>query len=256
MSNQLESQREANRITHEVLEACKVFILDSDEITKEEVNTLAQIHITRYLVESAFKGVGGFPDVMCISVNDEVIHGTCGTAKIVKGDLVSLDFGVIVDGYYADAAISFVNNSLIKDPISKKRKLVRETKRALDEAVNNLKLHFPKCKLSNIIHTVEKVAVDNGYGIVLGYTGHGIGKTLHDTRILVPNKWELHQEDQDLKIGSFFTIEPMFTLGSPEVIIGEDKYTIKTKDGSLSAHFEYSIAITKEGVEVLGIKEK
>ena len=127
MSEKLKSMREANRITHELLQAGKRLVLSRKEITKEEIEMLAEIALTRNNVKSAFKGVDGYPSIICISVNDEIIHGLPNSTKIVKGDIVSLDFGVIVNGYYSDAAISFLNSDKILDPISKKRKLVRDT---------------------------------------------------------------------------------------------------------------------------------
>lgn len=250
MDKKFNSMLEANKITHEILEHCKKVIMDRETITKGEVATLAEFAINRHGVESAFKGVGGFPSVICVCINDETIHGLPKEEQtIVKGDLVSLDFGVKVNGYCADAAISFVNDKKIANPISKKRKLVRATKEALEEAVKSLESAFPECKISDITRVIEPYR--KNYGIVIGFGGHGIGKELHDSRIYIPNSFRGLQKDAYLKVGDYFTIEPMFTLGSEEVITDEDKFTIKTADGSLSAHFEYSIAIRPEGVIVL-----
>jgi methionyl aminopeptidase len=252
MDSKLENMREANRITHEVLQMCKSVILGREEITKEEVQILAEIALSRYNVKSAFQGIGNFPGIMCICVNDEIIHGLPDNSKIVKGDIVSLDFGVIKNGYYSDAAISFVNGSKATTFLSKKKKIVKDTEFALNEAIRVLRENFPNCKLSHITGTIEEIAKAEGYGIVSGYGGHGIGKELHEKELFIPNSWEGFENDIDLKIGDFFTIEPMFTLGTGESIIGEDFFTIKTKDGSLSTHFEVSLAITEKGVEILG----
>jgi methionyl aminopeptidase len=254
--DKLKAMRESNRITHETLQNCKKVILDREEITKEEVEILAKFALTRYNVKSAFQGVNNFPGVMCISVNDEVIHGMANNSKIVKGDVVSLDFGVIYEGYYSDAAITFVNNNKISNPISPKRRLVRDTQKAVDAAIDSLRSTYPNCKISDITSAVQLHADDGDYGVVLGYGGHGIGKSLHERHIFVPNHMSQLDRDQELKIGEFFTIEPMFTMGAKETEIGEDGFTIKTVDGSLSAHIEYSIAITEDGIEVLGIEEK
>ena len=250
MDNKFDSMLEANKITCKVLENCKKTIMDRETITKAEIETLAEFGLTRYNVESAFKGVGGFPNIMCVCINDEIIHGLPKEEQaIVKGDLVSLDFGVKVNGYCADAAISFINDKKIANPISKKRKLVRATKEALEVAIKALEASFPDCKISDITTVIESYKED--YGIVLGFGGHGIGKLLHDSSIFIPNIWNKLQTDKYLKVGSYFTIEPMFTLGSDKTIVDADGFTIKTADGSLSAHFEYSIAITEEGVVVL-----
>ncbi len=250
MDSKFESMLEANKITHEALEHCKKIILDSESISKKEIETLAGFFLTRHNVKSAFQNVNGFPGIICISINDEVIHGLPNNGdKIVKGDVVSLDFGVIYDGYCSDAAITFLNDKTILNPISQKRKLVRTTKEALDKSVESLEESFPNCKISDITRVIE--AYGEGYGIIENYGGHGIGKNLHDSSIFIPNKLSAIKQDKELNIGDFFTIEPMFTLGSPETYVGEDGFTVKTKDGSLAAHFEYSIAITKEGVVIL-----
>jgi len=250
MDKKFDSMLEANRITHEVLENCKKVIMDREHITKAEVETLAEFSLTRHSVKSSFKGVGGFPSIICICVNDEIIHGLPKAEQtIVKGDLVSLDFGVKVNGYCADAAISFINDTKISNPISKKRKLVRATQEALELSVKALETTFPNCKVSDITKVIESYKDD--YGIVVGFGGHGIGKALHDGSIFVPNTWNNLQTDKYLKAGDYFTIEPMFTLGSIDTIVDEDGFTVKTADGSLSAHFEYSITITKDGVVIL-----
>lgn len=250
MDKKFDSMLEANKITHEILEHCKNTILERDSISKAEVETLAEFGLTRHDVQPAFKGVKGFPSSICICVNDEIIHGLPKEEQIiVKGDLVSLDFGVKVNGYCADAAISFVNDTKISNPISKKRKLVRATQEALELAVKALETTFPNCKIKDITQIIESYKED--YGIVVGYGGHGIGKELHDSRIFIPNTWNKLHIDKQLNIGDYFTIEPMFTLGSVDTITDKDGFTVKTADGSLSAHFEYSVAITKEGVVVL-----
>lgn len=249
MDKKFNSMLEANRITHEALEHCKKIILDTESITKKEIETLAGFFLTRYNVKSAFQNVNGFPSIMCISINDEIIHGVPNDNKIVKGDLVSLDFGIRYEGYCSDAAISFINDKKISNPISKKRKLVRATSEALEESVKSLDESFPNCKISDITRIMESYKDD--YGIILNFGGHAIGKNLHDSSIFIPNHLNEIKEDKQLKIGDYFTIEPMFTLGSGETFVDEDGFTIKTKDGSLGAHFEYSLTITKDGVVVL-----
>lgn len=240
---------EANKIAHEVLQKCKNLVITRETITKEEIAIFVDCQMTMKNVQPAFKGIHGFPYSICISINDEAIHGIAEGRTIVKGDLVSLDFGVIYEGYCSDAAISFVNDVVISNPITKKRRLVRKTKQALEEAVKELQRTFPNCKVSDISKTIQKYGVN--YGIITAYGGHGIGKKVHESRIFVPNTTENMEEDLELSIGDYFTIEPMFTLGSGTVIDSSDGFTIKTLDGSLAAHFEYSLTITKEGVVVL-----
>ncbi len=251
MNNKLESMLEANKITHRILASCKKLILNSDKpIATTEVSKYAQFGLNRLEVDSAFKNVNGFSDIMCISLNDAVIHGLPDEDLFInKGDIVSLDFGVRINGYCSDAAISFVNENRKIPILNKKHKLVKATKQALDDAVKALNKSYPNCKISDITKAINKY--EENYGIVLDYGGHGIGKELHETNIFIPNSWNNFHKDRDLKIGDYFTIEPMLTLGSGETFIADDGFTIKTLDKSLSAHFEYSIAITEDGVLIL-----
>lgn len=251
MDKKFETMLEANKMTHQILESCKRLILNSDKpIATTEVSKYAQFALNRLGVEAAFRDVNGFSDIMCISLNDAVIHGLPNEEIFIKkGDVVSLDFGIILDEYYSDAAITFINDRKISNPISKKRKLVRATEQALDDAIQALRKSYPNCKISDITKAINKY--EENYGIVSDYGGHGIGKGLHESDIFIPNSWHNFHKDRSLKIGEYFTIEPMFTLGLRETFVAEDGFTIKTIDNSLSAHFEYSIAITEDGVIIL-----
>lgn len=251
MDNKLESMLEANRATHKILESCKNLILNSDKpIATSEVSKYAQFGLSRLGLESAFKGFKGFPDVMCISVNDVVIHGLPSEdIKIVKGDIVSLDFGIKVNGYCSDAAITFVNDTGALASLNKKHKLVKDTEQALNDAIAALEKTFPLCKVSDITKAIAQY--ESNYGIVLGYGGHGIGKSVHESHIFIPNTLDGLHQDRDLKIGDYFTIEPMFSLGKGETFVDKDGFSVKTADGSLSAHFEYSMTITKDGILIL-----
>jgi len=248
--DKFDSMLEANAITHRALQKCKSLIISRESILKEEVESYVGMLLTQNGVVSSFKGVYDYPYNMCISINDEVIHGIPKEkAMIVKGDIVSLDFGVIYNGYCADAAISFVNEEKKVTVLSKKHKLVKKTSSALENAIVALQDNFPNCKVSQIIKAIQEEG--KGYGVIDTYGGHGIGEALHEKGIFIPNSFEALPMDFDLNIGDYFTLEPMFTLGTIETITDEDGYTIKTEDGSLSAHFEYSLTITKEGVVIL-----
>jgi len=250
--DKLQALRIANSITSAILNDLKAFILREKVLSTEEVNLRAErlVNLMNFganVVEPAFKGYKGFPNSICISINDTVVHGTSNKNTFIKkGDLVSLDFGIRYNGYCSDMAISFVNSRFC---FGKKQKLVTATKKALDKAINNLKLQYPNCYLSTITATIEQYS--NKYGIVYTFGGHEIGKEVHKDGMFIPNSWKAFKNDRIIPIGTVFTIEPMFTLGNGEVITDEDGYSIKTKDGSLAAHFEYSIAITNKEVEVL-----
>jgi methionyl aminopeptidase len=249
MDNKFESMLEANKITLDIIEGCKKLILNAPKITTFEVANYAKMMMSRYQVESAFQGVRGFPNVICISLNSAIIHGLPKEGEYIgKGDVVSLDFGVKVNGYCADAAITFVN---AKKPVlpNKKFQLVKDTKQALDDAIKLLQDNFPNCRISDVSIALKKYR--KNYGIIEDFGGHGIGKTLHEKNLFIPNVWRKFSKDKILKPGDYFTVEPMFTLGTTETTADKDGFDIKTKDNSLSAHFEYSIAITKEGVIIL-----
>lgn len=263
MDDKFDNMLEANRITHKILEGAKNVILNSESITPFEVNQYAMFMCNRYSVIPAFLNYKGFPAAMCISVNDAICHGVpTEDFRIVTGDLVSLDFGVIVNGYCSDAAISFVNTgngivSKVKDlkklpDINTKEKLVNITKEALDKAVENIQNKYPNCRISDISDVIQEY--DDRVAIVEGYGGHGIGKDVHEERLFIPNYIDDKFKNKLLKPGDFFTIEPMFAIGNGIIATKKDEkdeITVKTIDGSPSAHFEYSIAITKDGVIVL-----
>jgi methionyl aminopeptidase len=242
----LQALRTANGITSAILEDLKAFILREKVLSTEEVANRAERIMNMMGVTSAFKGYKGFPGIMCISLNDEIIHGIPSKERLIKkGDLVSLDLGVRYQGYCSDMAISFVNSSF---SFGKKQKLVEDTKQALEHAINELKKEtvYHISTITGVIAQYSKK-----YGIVFEYGGHQIGKEVHEGSLFIPNTWESLAKDQILPVGTVFTTEPMFTLGRGEVVISKDSFTIKTKDSSLASHFEYSIAITENGIEVL-----
>jgi len=250
MDEKIEIMLEANKLTHKILDNCVKLIKNSDKpIATSEVSKYVRFLLTRASVKSAFRGLYGFPDVMCISVNDAIIHGVPSEDVIIKeGDVVSLDFGIIMEGYCSDAAITFLNQKKVL-PGNKKNKLIKDTKKALDNAVMALDSNFPRCRIYDITKMIDMF--QNKYGIVDNFGGHEIGKNVHESSLFIPNTINTLKHDTELKVGQVITIEPMFTLGSPDNYVSEDGFTIKTKDKSISAHFEYSIAITENGILVL-----
>jgi methionyl aminopeptidase len=249
--DKLQTLRTANTITDAVLCDLKSFILREKVLSTEEVAIRAErlmklMSIGDNTIEPAFKGYKDFPGSICISLNDEVVHGIPSKDKFIrKGDLVSLDLGVRYKGYCSDMAISFVNSAF---SFGKKQKLVEDTKQALEDAIKELKKETVY-HISSITGAIVKYS--KKYGIVFAYGGHQIGKEVHEGSLFIPNTWESLSKDQILPVGTVFTIEPMFTLGKGDVKVEPDGWTVKTQDGSLAAHFEYSLAITENGVEVL-----
>ena len=190
----------------------------------------------------AFLGYRGFPASVCISVNEEVVHGIPGERKLREGDLVSIDAGAIVEGYYADAALTVGVGTLS----AAAQRLVDTTRRALEAGIARAVVGN---RLSDISHTVQRVVEAEGFGVVREFVGHGIGRALHEEPP-IPN-FGLPNSGPRLRAGMVFAIEPMVTAGSYDVRVLSDGWTAVTQDGSLAAHFEHTIAITEQGPRVL-----
>ncbi len=194
-------------------------------------------------VKAAFLGYHGYPAVLCTSVNNEVIHGIPNDKRVLhEGDVVSVDCGVIVDGYYSDSAITH--------PVGKVspavEKLLRVTEASLYAAIDKAVVGG---RLFDISHAVQTMCEAEGYGVVREFVGHGIGKSMHEDP-QVPNYGEPGKGPR-LKAGMVLAIEPMINIGSAEVKVLEDGWTAITIDGSFSAHFEHTVAITKAGPVIL-----
>lgn len=210
--------------------------------TKELANT-ARKQLENKGGSPAFLGYHEFPDVICISVNDEVVHGIPKTTRIIKaGDVVSFDFGVIYKGLIVDNAISVLVDS--NDP--EKRRLLENTKKSLEEGLSVLR---DSCKTGDIGHAIEKVLNKEKLGIVRDLVGHGVGHAIHEEPN-IPNYGKANTGFK-LKEGMTIAVEPMATLGTESVFVDQDKWTVKTADKSLSAHFEQTVLIKKDGFEIL-----
>ena len=186
-----------------------------------------------------------YPAATCISINEEVVHGLPKKDRIIKeGDLVSVDFGAIIDGYAGDSAITVAVGEIDED----KKRLMEATKTALERAVNMAKAGN---WLSDIVEAIHSTAEEYGVYPVLKYGGHGIGKKVHEEPFVPNNRKDLGKKNIKLRQGMVIAIEPMFSLGTEETVHDGDGWTVKTKDGSPAAHFEHTVAITKEGPIVL-----
>jgi methionyl aminopeptidase len=191
----------------------------------------------------AFKGYRGFPATVCISINDEVVHGIPSAHRRVKeGDIVGLDLGCIVEGYYADCAFTLP----IGEVPARVHALLEATRQSLEAGIAECR---PGRRLSDVSHAIQVHVEANGFSVVRAFVGHGIGRALHEEP-QVPNFGDPGRGPQ-LKAGMVLAIEPMVTMGSWEVRILDDGWTAVTKDGSLAAHFEHTIAVTESGPEVL-----
>lgn len=199
-------------------------------------------------VVPAFKGYQGFPAAFCISLNDEVVHGIPSKDKIIQeGDIVSIDFGVINNGFYGDSAFSVIAG---KD-INKISSLLETTETALLKGIEKATIGN---HLSDISAEIERHVKENGYSVVRDFVGHGIGTDLHEDP-QVPNFYTDYAKSIELKEGLVIAIEPMVNIGKHKVKVLSDNWTVVTKDGTMSAHFEHTIAISKNGPRILTRRE-
>jgi methionyl aminopeptidase len=203
-----------------------------------EIDAAAERHILAAGASSNFKGYHGFPSVICLSIDNEVVHGIPGEREIKLGALVSVDAGAIIDGWHADAARSFY----VGEAPPEAARLIRVTREALDAGIAAAR---PGATIEEVSAAIEDVALGAKLGIVRPYVGHGIGRAMHEAP-QVPN-YRTGRKSLTLAPGHCLAIEPMLTLGSPEVGVMDDEWTVVTIDGGLAAHFEDSIAITPEG---------
>lgn len=239
-SGELDAMRRAGRIVAGLLDHL-VGLLHPGIKTKA-LDEAARAYLTRDGAKPAFLGYRGFPACICVSVNEEVVHGIPGERKLRDGDLVSLDAGAVVDGLYADAATTAGVGAMIP----RAQRLADATRRALEAGIAQAVVGN---RLSDISHAVQRVAEGEGFGVVREFVGHGIGRALHEDPP-VPNFGPPHTGPR-LRAGMVLAIEPMVTLGGSEVRVLEDGWTAVTADRSLAAHFEHTVAITERGPEVL-----
>lgn len=212
-------------------------------ITTAKLDKLAEEFIISQGAIPSFKGYGGFPGSICTSVNEVVVHGIPSKKAVLKkGDIISVDIGVYYQGYHADSARTYPVGAVSKDV----SELLRVTEESLYEGLKHAK---PGNHLSNISNAIEEFVKPYGYGIVEEFTGHGIGKELHEEPY-VPNFGEAN-EGPILQEGMTFCVEPMLNLGTKHVKILRDNWTTVTIDRKKSAHFEHTIVITKDGYEIL-----
>jgi methionyl aminopeptidase len=208
-----------------------------------DLEEIAVVKIAELGAKAAFKGYHGYPSALCTSVNDEVVHGMPNAKRVLKdGDILSIDCGVIIDGFYSDAAVTYA----IGKPTERTQKLLDVTKASLEAAIEQCQVGG---RLFDISATVQEMCEAEGFGVVREFVGHGIGRSMHEDP-QVPN-FGTRGKGPRLKAGMVLAIEPMINAGKPEVKVLKDGWTAVTVDGSYSAHFEHTVAITNDGPLVL-----
>lgn len=245
---ELEKMRRSGKLVHDILQALGQMAVEGVSTWDLEVAAVKMMQDAG--AKPAFKGyyvpAAGerFKYVLCTSVNDEIVHGMPNPKRILKsGDIVSIDTGVSLDGYYGDSAITVGIGQLSEQA----QKLLKVTQESLELAIDKVR---EGNRLFDICGTVENHVVKNGFSIVREYVGHGIGTQLHEEP-QVPNYVDKRNENPRLREGMVLAIEPMVNAGRPEAKVLKDKWTAVAKDGSYSAHFEHCVAVTKEGPWVL-----
>ena len=238
---EIEQMRRSGEALHRVHEAVRPFVVpgaSTMDLEKVAAAKMEELHAI-----SAFKGYHGFPAVLCTSVNDEVVHGIPSATRILaEGDIVSVDCGVVIDGYFSDSAVTYA----VGTPGAATKKLLDVTRASLERAIQQAQVGG---RLGDISAAVQEMCEGEGFGVVREFVGHGIGKSMHEDP-QVPN-YGTRGKGPRLKAGMVLAIEPMINAGGAAVKVLPDGWTTLTVDGSLSAHFEHTVAITKDGPRVL-----
>ena len=242
-SNQeLAAMRQAGKIVATVLEVLKLQVRPG--MKTKELDVIAARELERLGAKPSFKGYQGFPASLCVSVNEELVHGIPGERVLDKGDIVSLDIGAIFMGFQGDAAVTVG----VSEISPQARQLIETTEGALKAGIAAA---YPGARLGDISAAIQQYAESRGYSVVREYTGHGIGREMHEEP-QIPN-FGLPATGPTLKKGMTLALEPMVNAGDWRTRLGDDRWTVLTADGSLSAHFEHTIAITDAEPEVLTI---
>lgn len=238
---QIEKMRESGRIVSRALRLTSVHI--EPGVTPIELNAIAERHIREEGAVPNFLGYKGYKYASCISVNDRVVHGVPDRRPLQAGDLVTLDFGAEKEGWHADSAWTYA----VGEVDARTRRLMNVTREALNQGIAQAK---PGKTIGDIGAAVQRYCEKNGYGVVRALVGHGIGTELHDLPKNVP-MYGRPNSGERLKVGMCMCIEPMINAGKDSVVTLEDEWTVVTEDGSYAAHYEHTIAITKNGPEIL-----
>ena len=240
--DELSKMRRAGRVVAEIHEATRAAIRPG--VTTAELNEVAAAVLEKRHARSNFLGYHGFPAVICTSPNDMIVHGIPGDVVLHEGDIISVDCGAIIEGYHGDAAYT----TGVGEISAEAKRLIEVTERSLWAGIDQLVVGN---RLHEVGRAVQRVAEAAGYGVVREYVGHAIGTAMHESP-QVPNYWP-GTPGPTLKSGMVFAVEPMVNVGSYDTYMLDDGWSVMTADGSLSAHFEHTIAVTDDGPEVFTV---
>ena len=239
-ASEIERMRTANALVADVL--AELGSMVAPGVTTGELDAAAERLVRQRGAEPAFKGYRGYPATLCASINEQVVHGIPSARKLADGDIVSLDMGVKLDGFFGDSAITVPVGRVADDVLE----LLRVTQEALEKGIEQVRLGG---RISDIGHAIQQYVEAHGFSVVREFVGHGIGASLHEEP-QIANYGEPGRGPR-LVEGMVLAIEPMVNMGRPAVKVLSDGWTAVTRDGSLSAHFEHTVAVTKDGPLVL-----
>jgi methionyl aminopeptidase len=234
----------ANALVADILAALREAVRPG--VTTADLDALAESRVRAANAEPAFKGYHGYPATICASVNEEVVHGIPSRRELVEGDIIAIDVGVMLDGFFGDCAVT-LPVGCVSDGAAD---LLRVTEEALFRGIDAVR---PGGRVSDIGAAVEQHVIAHGYSVVREFVGHGIGTALHEEPQIA--NYGPAGRGPRLAEGMVLAIEPMVNMGKPAVKVLRDKWTAVTCDGSLSAHFEHTIAVTREGYDILTLLE-
>lgn len=243
--DEVELMRKAGRLVAETLDLVCGAVRPG--MTTRELDAMAEEFIRSHGAEPAFKGYMDYPATLCVSINDEVVHGIPGDRRLEEGQIVSIDVGVKINGWFGDSA-----RTVRLGPVTEEAdRLLNATEEALRRGIQQARAGN---RLGDISSAVQTYIEEQGYSIVRDLVGHGIGRKMHEEP-QVPNFGE-PSTGVRLEAGMVLAIEPMVNIGGPAITFDADKWTVRTADGSLSAHFEHTVAITSNGPDILTIATK
>jgi methionyl aminopeptidase len=243
---EIDNMRQAGRIVAEIL---RILAAQAKPGMKtKEMDIIAEKELKKKGAESSFKGYRGYPATVCVSVNDEIVHGIPGDRVLKEGDIVSLDFGAIYHGYHGDAAITVPVGNIS----SEARRLIDTTRDTLNVGIQAARAG---AKLGDVSAAIQSYAESKGYSLVREYTGHGIGRKMHEDPQIPNTTYSPYGLNRGtgplLKKGMTLALEPMLNAGGWQARVADDRWTVLTADGSLSAHFEHTIAVDDKEAEIL-----
>jgi methionyl aminopeptidase len=241
---EIEKMRAASQLVAQILDELAVLVTPG--VSTADLDAAAEAKVRAAGAEPAFKGYRGYPATLCASANEQVIHGIPNRTPLKAGDIISLDMGVKLNGYFGDSAVT-VPVGPVSDDVAR---LLRVTQEALERGIAQVRVGG---RISDIGHAIQKHVETNGFSVVREFVGHGIGASLHEEP-QIANYGEPGRGPR-LAEGMTLAIEPMVNMGKPAVKVLADGWTAVTRDGSLSAHFEHTVAVTKNGPDVLTARQ-